>query len=875
MANRNYNPYQEQMGGPGAAAASYGNPWNAAGPVPHGPPGFGAAAYGTPPGTTPHAFVPQQDPRYQARPAGPIQFTRGRGETGDKKPNMRRSKSKDVKKEKKEPPAKKEKVVKAAEIKAFLYAWCGQRKMKPEYDVQQKGIQPEVTFVCHLLVHGIENEETVEANNKKDAQSKAAWNFCDHLVKIGMIKETDLPPRPVAPAIGEEPIQGNKLIKETKESEIDIYNNGGWVLSNARQRLNQFCQREHCSPDFKHYTSGQEHARTFICELTLQVYSVQKEYSCYERGTNKKQATAMCALSMVRKLFSEQLIERFGEAIKALEPERNFSEFAAPIPIMTAEVKSKKPTQGELKAKIKSESAPNLKRKAKIECEDGDHIDEHGNWTLENSRQRLFQLCQSHNVTVDYAYAEEVLGTLKSYTASLELVIADQIITAMAKATTKKQAAQRCAHDALSQLYKLNLVEPNLPRSRNKSARKSGVVGVHQLPLSEGGNGNAASKHMEIPGPKIHQFSQPSTRTTAIIDQYVSKKHREIYPRDDELISMHEATRRTELALKLTAEDMKTETTENSQDGAVLQGVVRVGTLAKGLVLRNDLNVDIVLVCVNVPTKVLFRNVSRILKKKLTETNSSFKLVQDAGRAALVLHFTEDKVKKESTGRSTRGTKKPEPKEEKKESDEKNGEGEGGEEQEPEKKKITCDVNITIHLTSTETRKLQEENKLPSDALDTTGCLNALAELRHAKWFQACASVIPNCIIVLRVLRDLTRRVKEWRALDDWTLELLTARLFKSSLTPTPTLGSSLQRVFECIGAGIFLADGPGICDPCEKIPVDTSQHMSQQEREDLTAAAQEALRQFVFRRPYQVLGLEEFVPKAPVKPETAMDTKE
>jgi len=64
----------------------------------------------------------------------------------------------------------------------------------------------------------------------------------------------------------------------------------------------------------------------------------------------------------------------------------------------------------------------------------------------------------------------------------------------------------------------------------------------------------------------------------------------------------------------------------------------------------------------------------------------------------------------------------------------------------------------------------------------------------------------------------------------------------------------------ECISSGILIsADGRGIMDPCEKENVDTTRHMTVQEREELTEAAQLAMRQMIFRKPYLVLGLEEF----------------
>jgi len=40
------------------------------------------------------------------------------------------------------------------------------------------------------------------------------------------------------------------------------------------------------------------------------------EFSAKERGSNKKQATAVCALSMIRQLYAAGLIEKFGDPIK-------------------------------------------------------------------------------------------------------------------------------------------------------------------------------------------------------------------------------------------------------------------------------------------------------------------------------------------------------------------------------------------------------------------------------------------------------------------------------------------------------------------------------------------------------------------------------
>lgn len=40
------------------------------------------------------------------------------------------------------------------------------------------------------------------------------------------------------------------------------------------------------------------------------------DFHARERGNNKKQATAVCALAMIRQLFKEGLVEKHGDPIK-------------------------------------------------------------------------------------------------------------------------------------------------------------------------------------------------------------------------------------------------------------------------------------------------------------------------------------------------------------------------------------------------------------------------------------------------------------------------------------------------------------------------------------------------------------------------------
>lgn len=127
-------------------------------------------------------------------------------------------------------------------------------------------------------------------------------------------------------------------------------------------------------------------------------------------------------------------------------------------------------------------------------------------------------------------------------------------------------------------------------------------------------------------------------------------KHATIYPSEDELQSIQKIVSITERALKLVSDiisDQDKSTEEEPEDppkdrharllwqtGAssgspllfsflcdpsrLLKGVMRVGVLAKGLLLRGDKNVNLVLLCSEKPTKDLLSRIVEHLPKQLT-----------------------------------------------------------------------------------------------------------------------------------------------------------------------------------------------------------------------------------------------------------------
>ncbi|XP_070543118.1 zinc finger RNA-binding protein-like isoform X2 [Ptychodera flava] len=347
-------------------------------------------------------------------------------------------------------------------------------------------------------------------------------------------------------------------------------------------------------------------------------------------------------------------------------------------------------------------------------------------------------------------------------------------------------------------------------------------------------------------GPRMHR-DMPMRRPDTVDDRHVMAKHSSIYPTDAELQAVQNIVSSSEKALKLVSDyiaeadnpqpmeaqdkEIKEEKKEGESDTAgdeegkdgqskkeeaparALKGVMRVGVLAKGLLLRGDLNVNLVILCSEKPTRTLLERVADNLPKQLalvTEEKYECKLCVE--EAAIIVSVPE----------------------------------------EPE-------TQVVITLTSPVMRESTPEGEVvkdPPDVLDRQKCLDALAALRHAKWFQARANGLQSCVIVIRILRDLCQRVPTWAPLKSWAMELMVERVVSSAGTNLSP-GDALRRVFEAIASGILLPGGPGLFDPCEKEPTDATSHLTPQQREDITASAQHAVRLIAFRQIHKVLGMD------------------
>nr|XP_046225476.1 spermatid perinuclear RNA-binding protein isoform X3 [Oncorhynchus gorbuscha]XP_046225477.1 spermatid perinuclear RNA-binding protein isoform X3 [Oncorhynchus gorbuscha] len=252
--------------------------------------------------------------------------------------------------------------------------------------------------------------------------------------------------------------------------------------------------------------------------------------------------------------------------------------------------------------------------------------------------------------------------------------------------------------------------------------------------------------------------------------------------------------------------------------GGVLCGVMRIGLVAKGLLIKQDMDLELVLMCREKPTDALLCTVCDNLPlqiQKLTEDKYEVqRCVPEA--AILVCSTTEPKL------------------------------------------------TLKVTLTSPQMREDSDADEQvegveltdPADMLDRHRCLVALAALRHAKWFQARVNGLKSCVIILRILRDMCNRRPAWEPLKGWPLELICEKAIATCNRPLGA-GEALRRVMECLASGILLPGGPGLHDPCEKELTNTLTAMTDEEAEAITYSAQHALRLMAFGHIYKVLEMD------------------
>uniref|UniRef100_A0A8D3B144 Spermatid perinuclear RNA-binding protein n=1 Tax=Scophthalmus maximus TaxID=52904 RepID=A0A8D3B144_SCOMX len=331
-----------------------------------------------------------------------------------------------------------------------------------------------------------------------------------------------------------------------------------------------------------------------------------------------------------------------------------------------------------------------------------------------------------------------------------------------------------------------------------------------------------------------------SFRSFASDDRHVMAKHAGIYPAPEELEAVQRLVSTVEGALKKVSdwmdglskspgkttaaaeheageEDAASETKPDASS-SVLCGVTRVGPVAEGLLIRGDVDLDLVLMCREKPTKLLLYTVSANLPLQIqTMTEDKYEVRSCVPEAAIRVC----------------GAKNP-------------------------------GLTLKITLSSLTMREEQhregdqdvDKKEEEDDVLDRCKCRAALASLRRAKWFQARVTDLKSCVIVLRILRDVCNRLPLWQPLKGWPLELICEKAIATCNRPLGA-AEALRRVMECVASGILLPGGPGVHDPCEREPTDVLSDLGAKQADAITHSAQHALRLLAFGQLYKVLNMD------------------
>ncbi|XP_035040962.1 spermatid perinuclear RNA-binding protein isoform X3 [Hippoglossus stenolepis] len=393
-----------------------------------------------------------------------------------------------------------------------------------------------------------------------------------------------------------------------------------------------------------------------------------------------------------------------------------------------------------------------------------------------------------------------------------------------------------------------------------------------------------------------------SFRSFSNDDRHVMAKHSTIYPSSQELEAVQTLVSTVECALKHvsdwldksrsnvdskpadsteeddpgdepseeTVESSNSCSNKESSSGGVLCGVMRIGLVAKGLLVKGDMDLELVLMCKGKPTQTLLDTVCHHLPTQIEKlTEEKYEVTSSLPEAAILVQTTTEpkltlKITLTSpTMREDDDEEEEEEEQEEEEEEEQEEAVENGEDGEEEQEEVQEEVKEEEEekekngqVLGAAAHRVEAEEEEEGEVLDRHRCLLALAALRHAKWFQARVNGLKSCVIVLRILRDMCNRHPVWEPLKGWPLELICEKAIATCNRPLGA-GEALRRVMECLASGILLPGGPGLHDPCEKEPTNTLANMTDQQAGAITFRAQHALRLMAFGQIYKVLEME------------------
>lgn len=175
--------------------------------------------------------------------------------------------------------------------KTFLYSWCGKSKVTPQYEFKNTGPRHRQRFLCEVRVQGFDYVGAGNSTNKKDAQTNAARDFLQYLVRNNIIAQSEVPieipcsgpPVPensssedannqdaetkkeVLPYQQGPPVSyldrlaEKRRLEEAEDLDMNSGIHGNWTIDNAKSRLHQFMQMNKINADYTYSEVGPSH----------------------------------------------------------------------------------------------------------------------------------------------------------------------------------------------------------------------------------------------------------------------------------------------------------------------------------------------------------------------------------------------------------------------------------------------------------------------------------------------------------------------------------------------------------------------------------------------------------------------------------------
>uniref|UniRef100_A0A8C2GLE7 RNA helicase n=1 Tax=Cyprinus carpio TaxID=7962 RepID=A0A8C2GLE7_CYPCA len=215
------------------------------------------------------------------------------------------------------------------DIKSILYAWCGKKKLTPSYDIRAAGNKNRQKFLCEVRISysyiGMGNSA-----NKKDAQSNAARDFVNYLVRMKEMSSGEVPALGVSITSmfssggfgnlpSNCPLPPHLTVKKESDSGLGYSGFGNAQWERGANIQEYYSKRD--EQDAKAVVFFFFFCLSFIAEMTILVRQLGRKVIAREHGSTKKLAAQSCALSIVRQLYHLGVIEAYTGQTKKKEGE--------------------------------------------------------------------------------------------------------------------------------------------------------------------------------------------------------------------------------------------------------------------------------------------------------------------------------------------------------------------------------------------------------------------------------------------------------------------------------------------------------------------------------------------------------------------------